>query len=100
MMGRKIREFPENERPRERLMKQGVSSLSDAELLAIILRTGTSKENVLEMSRELLDKFNLKDLSRANIARLEKTCGIGEAKACQIVACFELGRRLAVIGQN
>jgi len=93
-MKRKIKDFPESERPRERLLKQGVSSLSDSELLAVILRTGTYRENVIELARELLRKFNLKTLSRANISKLQKMFGIGEAKACQIAACFELGRRL------
>jgi DNA repair protein RadC len=92
----KIKDLPLNERPRERLVKKGVSALSDAELIAIILRTGTQKGNVLELSLQLLKKFDLKSLSRINITRLKQIFGIGEAKACQIAACFELGRRLAV----
>jgi len=92
----KIKDLPISERPRERLLKQGVSALSDAELIAIILRTGTAKENAVELALELLKKFSLKELSRINIAKLEKIFGIGEAKACQIAACFELGRRLAL----
>lgn len=99
-MRRKIKDFPESERPRERLMRQGVSSLSDAELIAVILRTGTAKENAVEMSRELLKRFNLKALSRVNISNLKRTCGIGEAKACQIAACFELGRRLSSFSEG
>jgi len=92
---KKIRDMPANERPRERLVKQGVSSLSDAELLAVILRTGTYKENAVELSREILKKFNIKNLSHASITKLKKVFGVGEAKACQILASFELGRRLA-----
>ena len=92
----KIKDLLKSERPREKLAKHGVSALSDAELLAVILRTGTYKENAIELSRELLKKFNIKILSRIDITRLKKIFGIGEAKACQITACFELGRRLAL----
>jgi len=92
----RIKDLPENERPRERLAKQGVSALSDAELIAIILRTGTSKENVVGLALKLLGKFNLEKLSRVDITKLKKIFGIGEAKACQIAACFELGRRLSI----
>lgn len=87
--------IPSAERPREKLKASGPSALSDRELLAIILRTGTRKEDVLNMSNSLLHTFNLKQLSRARISALQNILGIGEVKACQIAACFELGRRLA-----
>ena len=92
----RIKDLPENERPRERLAKQGASALSDAELIAIILRTGTAKENVIGLALKLLERFNLEKLSRINITKLKRIFGIGEAKACQIAACFELGRRLSI----
>lgn len=91
----KIHDLSKEERPRERLIKHGPKTLSNAELLAIILRTGDKKENVIELSNHLLKEHNLKSLSRLKISTLKKNKGIGEAKACQITACFELGRRLA-----
>jgi len=91
----KIKSLPSDSRPREKLIKYGPTSLSDAELLAIILRTGNKKENVLSLSNKLFSKFDIKKLSRARISNLKKSLGVGDAKACQILACFELGRRLA-----
>lgn len=99
MMGQeytlKIKDIPPEERPRERLTKNGPKALSNAELLAIILGNGSKKENVLELSKKLLKENNLKSLSRKRVNSLKNNLGIGEAKACQIIACFELGRRLA-----
>lgn len=90
----KIHDMPQEERPRERLMKYGAESLSNAELLAIILRTGSRKENVLNMSTRILSEYSLKQLSQANIAKLMEIHGIGGAKASQITAMFELARKL------
>lgn len=90
-----IKDIPQEERPRERLVKYGPSTLTNPELLAIILRSGSKRENVIELSKRLLEKDNIKSLSRKRINRLKNNMGIGEAKACQIIACFELGRRLA-----
>lgn len=90
----RIKDLPVEERPRERLMKHGVASLSNSELLAIILRTGSRKENVLNLANRILKEFNLLQLSRANVSQLKEIHGISHAKACQIVACFELARRL------
>lgn len=97
-----IKDFPLEERPRERLIKTGPKSLSNAELLAIILRTGNKKENVLELSKRLIKEHNLKTLSRIRVNSLKKTFGIGQAKACQLIACFELGRRMSCLkhGKN
>ncbi|NOZ76925.1 MAG: JAB domain-containing protein [Euryarchaeota archaeon] len=89
-----IRELPSEERPRERLMRAGAESLSSSELLAIILRTGTQSENVLSLSSRILATYPLPELSRASVADLMRLPGIAEAKACQIVAAFELARRL------
>jgi DNA repair protein RadC len=93
----KIKDFPIDERPRERLIKAGPKPLSDAELLAVILRTGNKKENVLELAKRLINEYNLKTLSRIRVNSLKKIFGIGEAKACQIIACFEIGRRTACL---
>ena len=91
---RTIKELPKEERPRERLIKYGPKALSSTELLAIIMRTGTHKENVKDLATRLLKQYNLPGLAHASIIELKKTLGIGDAKACQISACFELGRRL------
>ena len=91
----KIKSLPLDDRPREKLIKNKPKSLSDSELLAIILGTGNKKESVINVTSKLLGKYNIKSLSRTDIGTLKKELGIGDAKACQIVACFELGRRLA-----
>jgi len=91
----KIKSLPAEERPREKLIKNGPETLSNSELLAIVLRTGNKKESVVSMANNLFNKYNVKFLSRLDIGTLKKELGIGDAKACQIVACFELGRRLA-----
>ncbi len=90
-----IRKWPEQERPRERLLKYGADSLSDAQLLAIILRTGTNNLSVLELSIELLQKFDgIKGLDDASVAELRAFKGLGDAKIAQIKASFEIGKRL------
>jgi len=95
-----IKELPEGERPRERLLNNGVQALSNAELLAIILRTGTKKENVVDLAKHLLIDRDLKSLSQLPAGDIMKMFGIGEAKACQIIAAFELGRRVASNGNG
>jgi len=90
-----IKDLPLEERPREKLIKYGPGVLTNAELLAIILRNGTKRGNVLELSKNLLKENNLRSLSRKRINALMRIFGIGQSKACQIVSCFELGRRLA-----
>lgn len=91
----KITSWPENERPRERLIKYGVGYLSDAQLLAIILRTGSSEKGVLDLALELLDKFrSLRGLDAASAAELASIPGLGTAKVAQVKAAFELGKRL------
>ncbi len=90
-----IKSLPFDERPREKLIKQGSKVLTNSELLAIIISTGNKKENVLALSNKLFKKYNLKSLSKLKIANLKKELGIGDVKACQIITCFELGRRLA-----
>ncbi len=90
-----IKTLPKNEMPREKLIKNGPKTLTNSELLAIILRTGNKKENVLELSNKFFKEYNLKSFSRLKIPTLKKQLGIGDAKACQILACFELGKRLS-----
>jgi DNA repair protein RadC len=87
-----IKNLPACERPRERLVKYGPGKLSNAELLAILLRSGVQGVNVIELSKKILKKFG-NDLSKTSVAELAKTFGLGMAKACEIVACFELGKR-------
>ncbi len=90
-----IRDMEVQERPRERLMQVGAKAVSTAELLAIILRTGSGGENVLRLAERLLVKFrNLSGLSRASIPELTEVHGVGPAKAVEIKAALEVGRRL------
>ncbi len=96
----RIHDMKKEERPRERLIKNGSASLSDSELLAIILRTGSRKENVLNLSQRILSEFNLKQLSAINHAQLMKIHGIKESKAAQIAACFEIARRLESFSED
>jgi len=90
----KIKDIPKTERPREKLEKYGPGKLSNSELLAILLRTGTKGINVVELSWKILNKFPKNSLSNANFEELKNTFGLGKTKTCEIVACFELGRRL------
>jgi len=90
----KIKDLPKVDRPREKLEKYGPEKLSDSELLAILLRTGSKGINVVELARKILGKFSGSGLAKADFKELKNTFGLGAAKACEIVACFELGRRL------
>lgn len=98
MKRRALREMPEEERPRERLLRSGPQSLSDAELLAIFIRTGTRGRDALEVARELLEKKGgLVGVARCGSAEelLASVSGIGVAKACEILAATEIARRIA-----
>lgn len=90
----KIKDLPKVERPREKLEKYGPERLSNSELLAILLRTGTKGINVIELSNKILKKFSHDGLVKATVKELKNTFGLGVAKACEITACFEFGRRL------
>ena len=91
----RIKELPSSERPRERLREYGPGSLSSSELLAIILRTGTASENVLSLAGRVLVRFGgLAGLARASFGELCAERGVGQAKAAQLKAALELGRRL------
>ena len=89
----RIKDTPKVDRPQEKLVKYGTKKLSDADLLAIILRTGTQETNVLELSKKILRKFK-NDLKNITIDKLKEVPGLGEIKACQIIAALELSNRL------
>jgi len=90
----KIKDLPKIDRPREKLMRYGPEKLSTSELLAILLRTGSKGINVVELATRILKRFSGDGLSIASVKELKQTFGLGAAKACEIVASFELGRRL------
>jgi len=91
---KKIKDLPKVERPREKLMQYGPEKLSNSELLAILLRSGKKGENVIELANKILKKFSKDELPNLTFNDLKDYSGLGPAKACEIVACFELGKRL------
>ena len=93
-----IKHWPEDERPRERLVKYGGDSLSDAQLLAILIGSGdrTANKNAVDICRDVLQEFgDLNNLDRASIHEICQVKGIGLAKAAQIKAALEVGKRMA-----
>ncbi|ANI57394.1 UNVERIFIED_ORG: DNA repair protein RadC [Pseudomonas fluorescens] len=89
-----IRDWPAAERPREKLLEQGSGSLSDAELLAIFLRTGVSGKSAVDVARHLLSQFgSLRALLEADLATFSEQLGLGPAKFAQLQAVLEMGRR-------
>lgn len=98
----KIREMPEWEMPREKLMRYGKQSLSTAELLAILLRTGSVDKSSVGLAYDLLsiDRQGLRYIAECTPEELASVKGVGKAKACQILAAIELGRRVASIPQE
>jgi DNA repair protein RadC len=90
-----IKNWADDDRPREKLMLKGKTSLSDAELIAILIGSGNTEESAVELSRRILhaNNDNLVDLSRMSLHELIKFKGIGEAKAISIIAALELGKR-------
>ena len=90
-----IHDLPPSERPRERLQRHGAEALATAELLALLMGRGISGESVMVTAQKLLAEFgNLQNMAAASVEELSKIKGIGIAKAAQIKAAFELGRRL------
>lgn len=89
----KIKDLPDSSKPRERFLKHGKEALSDAELMAIILRTGTIQENVVDMSNRLIKEHGLDNLFDCSLKELQEIKGIGQSKAMQILAMSELGKR-------
>ena len=92
-----IKEWNEDERPRERLMKYGAEALSDAELIAIIFGTGTLGKTAIDISRQILAEFgNLLSLAKCDFSEYKKVNGIGNVKAVTLAAVFELSRRIEI----
>jgi len=90
----RIRELPKEDRPREKLEELGAENLTDSELLAILLRTGTSGKSAIALARELLKTFGgVRGISEASLSELTSFKGLGKAKAITLIAAFELGRR-------
>ena len=89
-----IRELPTLERPRERFIKYGVESLSNEELLSILMRTGTKSKSVRDLSIELLKEIDINDLDKINYQVLKNIKGIGEVKAITILVAIEFGKRV------
>lgn len=86
--------WPEDERPRERLIKFGADKLSDTELLAILLRVGSSGQSAVDMARDIIKKFGtFRNIDTKSIAELKKIKGLGVAKIAQIKAAIEIGKR-------
>ena len=94
----KINEWSIQDRPREKLINNGARSLSDAELLAILIGSGTPEDNAIDLMKKVLNDCgnNLTELGRLDVETLMQYKGIGEAKAVTIVAACEIGRRREV----
>jgi len=90
-----ITDWAIDDRPREKLVSKGISSLSDAELIAILIGSGNKDENAVDLSKRILNENqnNLNEIAKLTLNELEKYKGIGEAKAITIIAALELGRR-------
>ncbi|MFZ5518446.1 MAG: RadC family protein [Candidatus Zhuqueibacterota bacterium] len=90
-----IKDLPDHERPRERLLNYGAEKLQDAELLAILLRVGRAQESAVDMARNLLNRFDgFRGLNSRSVSELCQINGIGPAKAAQIKAALEIGKRM------
>ena len=97
----KIKSLPMDDRPREKLAAKGPESLSDAELLAILLRTGKKGRNVIEVARDLLEEHgNLALLAGKSLSAITKVNGIGKDKGATLLAAFEISRRIALRARN
>src|SRR5579871_6880063 len=91
-----IRDLPDSEKPRERLMRVGPDAMKTSELVAILLRTGMKGVSVIQVAEQMLAKFNsLEKLSRASVADLRQVKGVGRDKAVTLVAAFALARQMA-----
>lgn len=90
-----MKNLPETERPREKLLSEGPGALSAAELLAIIIRTGSKNESALSLANSLLSKTmrGIEDIAEMSAEEIKEVKGLGDAKAAQIIAALELGRR-------
>ena len=90
-----IKSWAEEDRPREKLLTKGKHSLTDAELIAILIGSGNAKETAVDLARKIMAEYanDLNQIGRLNVKELQKFKGIGEAKALSIVAALELGKR-------
>jgi DNA repair protein RadC len=96
MQQQTLRQLPHNQRPRERMIAYGVDALSHAELLAILIRTGTKNQTAVQLSTQLLQQCgSLRELVDMSVDELTSIKGIGQAKALQLLAGIELGKRVA-----
>ena len=92
----KLKDLPNEEKPRERLFKYGVNNISNEDLISILIRTGSKNENVKELSNKILSKIkNINSLSELSIRELTSIKGVGSAKALTILAAIELGKRVS-----
>jgi DNA repair protein RadC len=92
----KIKDWPEDDRPREKLLKRGAAALSDAELLALIIGSGNGRVTAVDLAKRMIaDHKNLAELSRLSPEEIARNRGIGKARSAEIAAAFEIGRRLA-----
>jgi DNA repair protein RadC len=89
----KIKDLPKSDRPREKLIAKGVENLKDSELLAILLRTGTTEKNVIEIASQILSKYSKKRLLQMTYEDICEIDGIDSAKATTLLAAFELSKR-------
>lgn len=89
-----IKDFPLEERPREKVKQYGINNVTNKELLSIILKTGTKSINVEDLALSILRKYKLHELKDATITELTKIKGIGEVKAIELLAAIELGKRI------
>ncbi len=93
---RSIREWREDDRPREKLLKNGPGALSDSELLAILIRSGTHGRSALEVARNLLEKYDsIASLAKRDVSEICSVKGLGPVKAVEMAAAFEISRRVA-----
>jgi DNA repair protein RadC len=97
-----IKELPASERPREKMLYYGAGSLSNSELLALVLRTGTGEKSAVQLAEELIAyaDANIGTLGAAEVRELTQIGGVGEAKACSVVAAMELSRRMTSDHRN
>jgi len=95
MAKQKIKDMPPERRPREKLLYEGSDTLSDVELLAILIGSGTRDKSALDIAQELYDKFGgYRGLAERNLAELMEIEGMGEAKAANIAAAYEIAARI------
>jgi len=90
-----IKDWAEDDQPREKLLNKGIEAISDAELIAILIGSGNRQESAVELAKRILSDFknNLNELGKASVNDLQKYRGIGEAKAISVIAALELGKR-------